>query len=102
MQFLFSFADAVGAKMREAKRAAEQEAQKAAPAGTSVALVLADRSKLARAEMEKNHHLISGSAVRRKAGDAGAAWAGHDAGKNADIGQSRVSGGRNTRPAIGQ
>jgi hypothetical protein len=92
-QYLFSFANGVNAKLREATARGREAAEKEYDA-SSVALVLRDKGVMVREEFERLFPETKKSRTKYKAGDAFAAAAGHEAGRRADVGQPGVGSNR--------
>ncbi|MDH6462086.1 hypothetical protein M2302_002261 [Micromonospora sp. A200] len=91
------FRVAIYQRLTEAEKRAKQQAEQVAqPGGPSVALVLADRATLVKAQRDQAYGKL-GQARQRSFKGSGAA-AGYRAGQRADLGGSRL-GGRG-RPAL--
>ena len=95
-QFLFSFADGLYYKLREATRVGREQAEKEeamrrqvaeTKVKDEVALVLKSRSDLINAWMEQHHPTRAARNRPQKGGDYAASTAGFAAGQNADVGQ---------------
>lgn len=94
--WLAGFTAAINGRLRDAEQraqdTAEREARASATAGPSVALVLADRSATVTGAMQREYPRLSTAKGRRLSGSGGMdGWA---AGQRADLGGSRVGGGR--------
>ena len=91
-QFLFSYAERVGERLREGKRQGEQEAKK--QHGTGMELVLADRSALVKAEYDRLHPNLRTVKQRQAGGSQYSHQAGRDAGGRADLGGAKIGGNK--------
>lgn len=90
------FASAIAQRLRDAEAAAARESEGAfAAAGTSTALVLADRAALAEAAAVEAYPLLRPAAPRRLSG--GGVADGHAAGRRADLGRGTRLGARARR-----
>jgi len=89
--FMFAFAQGAAVKYAEVGKKAQEEAEQEYE-GTSVALVLRDRSLEIQDAFKAAYPVTSKSKDKKNRGDAYAQSAGYVAGKNADIGQTGVSG----------
>lgn len=91
---MMGFQDEVGRRLREARRFAEAQAQQEQPTGsTSMALALVDK----RQQVDRYVGKTGKGRTGRGSYDGAAMGAGRQAGRNADIGGTRLSG----RKAIG-
>jgi hypothetical protein len=102
-QFISSFGDGVGAKMREATRAGREAAERAAAersktsmeiAKHSVELVLQSREVLLVDEFKRLYPHLRSVSQRQNSGSSASANAGYAAGRNADVGQPGLGGNR--------
>jgi len=91
-QFLFSFAHAVGARVKEGYLRGKQEAQK--QHGTGMELVLRDKKEMVLAEYNKRHPNLRSGKQRQAGGSYDSHVAGQSAGNKADIGQPTFKGGQ--------
>lgn len=94
--WLAGFTAAVNGRLRDAEQRAQDTAERqgrdSAAAGPSVALVLADRSATVTSAMQREYPRLSTARGRRLSGSGGMdGWA---AGQRADLGGTRVGGGR--------
>jgi hypothetical protein len=87
--WLTGFARAVCYRLREAEQRATTAAKDEAVPGTSMALVLADRSGQVERRVSEVYPRLTSLGPRRLAGSG--MWAGMDAGRRADLGGARVS-----------
>ncbi|MQA87528.1 MAG: DUF2786 domain-containing protein [Streptosporangiales bacterium] len=94
--WLAGFTSAVVARLREAERRAERQAERDPGAGSSVALVLADRTALVDRRMAEEYPRVRNAPPRRLSGSG--FRDGQDAGRRADLGGTRV--GRRSAAAI--
>ncbi|EFC80074.1 DUF2786 domain-containing protein [Parafrankia sp. EUN1f] len=91
------FRSEIVARLKATERSAQQQAEDIAPAGTSVALVLADRSTLVKAAYTTAYP----KTVTLRHSYSGSGWrAGSAAGARADLGSRRVGG--SGRRAVGR
>jgi len=91
-QFLFSYAERVGERLREGRLKGEQDAKK--QHGTGMELVLRDRSALVKAEYERLHPNLRTTKQRQAGGSQFSHQAGREAGGRADLGGARVGSGK--------
>lgn len=96
--WLAGFTYAIVARLREAEHRAEQRAAPEDAGGRSVALVLADRSAEVDRRVGEAYPLLRTSSPRRLSGSGFAD--GHEAGRRADLGATRV-GRPSRRPLTG-
>jgi len=95
--WLAGFTRAVGQRLRQAEeRAARDQEQRFAEAGTSAAVVLADRSSEVEAALREEYPALGFSRPRRLSGSGGGqGWA---AGQRADLGGRSFARGRRALP----
>ncbi|MFD6636743.1 DUF2786 domain-containing protein [Micromonospora chalcea] len=87
------FRIAIYHRLREAEERAKKQAEESAkPGGPSVALVLVDRAQLVKAKRDQEYGKLSKSRQRTLNGSG--VRAGYQAGQRADLGGTRVGGGR--------
>jgi len=93
--FMLAYAQGAWTIMKKANKEAEQAAQDEQGEGTSVALVLANKSDIVKHEFQKRHSdLREGRASRMNDGGYEARAAGYAEGKKADVGTGKVGSGR--------
>lgn len=93
-QFLFSFASAAGERMMIAKGAGQKKAE-TEHTSNSVALAIRDKDALVKQAFEEQYpHLKKGRAKSMRGGSSAAHAAGDAAGRRADIGGGKVTGGK--------
>jgi hypothetical protein len=91
-QFLFSYAERVGERLREGRLKGEQDAKK--EHGTGMELVLRDRTALVKAEYERLHPNLRTTKQRQAGGSSYSHEAGREAGGRADLGSTKLGGSR--------
>jgi Protein of unknown function (DUF2786) len=97
--WMAGFATAVQSRLTLAERAAATAAEPVATAGTSVALVLADRSARVDEHLATVYPRLRSARGRQLSGSGGRA--GYDAGQRADLGTQRHINARDRRRALG-
>lgn len=97
--WLAGFTKAVAVRLQDAERRAEQDAERVRGDGPSVALVLADRGDAVQRRVSEVYPNLRAASRRRLTG--GGFREGHEAGRRADIGATRVSRRSGPRPLTG-